>query len=221
MTALLMGSLSTLCDTSELQREAFNEAFRKHDLNWHWTREQYVALLQGSGGVRRIAEQAAANGQQVDAEGVHATKSDLFQTRLLTGGLEPRPGVVETVRQAREAGHQVALVTTTSSQNVAALLVGLSPHLTPGDFDLVVDATCVTSGKPDPAAYAYALEQLHVAATSCIAVEDNVPGLQAAAGAGIACLAFPNANTADHDFTGAAGRVSRLDLPTVLAALDR
>ena len=220
MPALMLGSLSTLCDTSELQREAFNEAFRKHDLDWHWTREHYVSLLQSSGGVQRIAEHARACGQQVDAEAVHATKSDLFQARLLTGGLEPRPGVVETVHEARAAGHQVALVTTTSSQNVAALLVGLSPHLTPGDFDLVVDATCVTSGKPDPAAYAYALEHLHLDATSCVAVEDNVPGVQAASGAGITCFAFPNANTADHDFTGATGRVSRLDLPTVLAALE-
>lgn len=217
MTALLLGSISTLCDTSELQREAFNAAFAEHGLDWHWDQPRYATLLQGSGGVARIAEQASAHGQQVDAVAVHATKSDLFQSRLLGGGLEPRPGVVDTVQQARADGVQVALVTTTSAQNVAALLVGLAPHLSTADFDLLLDATSVEQGKPNPAIYLYALEQLREPASACVAIEDNVPGVQAARGAGIACLAYPNANTTDHDFSGASARVTSLELQTVLS----
>ena len=45
---------------------------------------------------------------------------------------------------------------------------------------------------------------------SCVAIEDNVGGLNAAQAAGVTCVAFPNSNTAAHDF-GAATRVDRLD----------
>ena len=40
MSAILFGSISTLADTSEMQRAAFNEAFRAHGLDWSWSREE-------------------------------------------------------------------------------------------------------------------------------------------------------------------------------------
>jgi hypothetical protein len=33
---ILFGSISTVADTSELQREAFNAAFAEHGLDWRW-----------------------------------------------------------------------------------------------------------------------------------------------------------------------------------------
>ena len=39
MPAILFGSISTVADTSELQREAFNQAFAEHGLDWRWDRD--------------------------------------------------------------------------------------------------------------------------------------------------------------------------------------
>lgn len=50
MTALLFGSIGTIADTSELQREAFNAAFLRHGLDWSWDRATYRALLTTAGG---------------------------------------------------------------------------------------------------------------------------------------------------------------------------
>jgi len=58
MSAVLFGSIGALADTSEVQREAFNEAFRAHGLDWDWSREEYRQLLQSSGGKDRIATYA-------------------------------------------------------------------------------------------------------------------------------------------------------------------
>lgn len=156
--AVLFGSISSLADTSELQREAFNRAFREHGLDWAWNSEDYRALLTGSGGQQRIADQARATGTDVDAGAVHATKSALFQKALVDNGIAPRAGVAETVRAAREQGLSVALVTTTSPENVAALLTGLGDALGVADFDLVVSSSQVSTPKPDGAVYTYALE---------------------------------------------------------------
>ncbi len=49
MPAVLFGSISTIVDTSELQREAFNQAFKAHGRKWTWKRDTYQAMLDSSG----------------------------------------------------------------------------------------------------------------------------------------------------------------------------
>ncbi len=210
MPAILFGSIGTLADTSELQRESFNRAFAAHGLDWRWEREEYIELLQGSGGAGRIRDVAARRGEEVDADAVHATKSQLFQEALASADVQPRPGVVDTLRDAREAGFGVALVTTTSTENVDALLGALAPEVGRDAFDLVLDVTDVDAPKPDPAAYRLARERLGEAADAVVAVEDNVGGARAADADGIACVAFPTANTASHDFAAATRQVDHL-----------
>lgn len=212
MSALLFGSISTVADTSELQREAFNRAFAEHGLDWRWDRDEYRAMLSTSGGRDRIAEHARSLGQDVDADAVHATKSAIFQRSLAESGIEPRPGVVDAVRGARERGLKVGLVTTTAAANVTALLDALGPQIGAGDFDVVVDSDSVERPKPDRAAYDFAVRSLGERAQDCVAVEDNVDGVRAATAAGIACIAFPNANTSGDDFAGATERVDHLDV---------
>ena len=218
MSALLFGSISTIADTSELQRRAFNQAFARHGLDWHWDREQYRAMLGTSGGQNRIAEYARTRDQAVDAEAVHRTKSKIFQDSLSSAPVQPREGVLDTVRAARQAGTKVAFVTTTAPQNVTALLAALAPALSADDFDLVVDATTVGAAKPDRAAYDHALAALGEHAQDCVAIEDNLAGVQAANAAGVRCVAFPNANTATTHFPTAQTRVSALD-PSQLQAM--
>ncbi|SSC23908.1 HAD hydrolase, subfamily IA, partial [Klenkia terrae] len=218
VSALLFGSISTIADTSELQRESFNEAFAAHDLDWRWETDDYREMLRGNGGADRVAGYAAQRGQDVDAAAVHATKSELFQQKLGRGGLTARPGVLEALRSAKQAGGKVALVTTTSPENVVALVQGVD-DLQLSDFDLVVDNSVVQQSKPDPAAYAYALQTLGEDAADAVAVEDNVGGVESATAAGVTCLAFPNTNTAGHDF-GDARVVDRLDPADLPAGLQ-
>ena len=211
MPAILFGSISTVADTSELQRAAFNRAFRAHGLAWQWDRDDYRATLDTSGGQARIAEHAASRGETVDAKAVHETKSKIFQESLATSDLSPRPGVVDTIRGAKGDGVTVGLVTTTARENVAALIEALAPDVSLDDFDVVVDVTSVDEPKPDPAAYAFALDRLGEQAGDCVAIEDNVDGVRAATAAGVVCVAFPNENTAGHDFP-TSHHVERLDL---------
>lgn len=210
MPAILFGSISTLSDTSELQRRSFNEAFAESGLDWRWDQEEYRALLTGNGGAQRIADEAERTGTEVDATAVHAAKSAKFQAAA-TDGLSPRAGVAETIRAAKENGLKVGLVTTTVPENITALLAGLGSAVRAEDFDVIVDLSAVETSKPDPASYRYALEQLGESAADCVAIEDNVGGVQAAQAAGLTCVAFPNENTAGHDFAAADQVVDQLD----------
>ncbi|RLV48504.1 HAD family hydrolase [Nocardioides mangrovicus] len=216
MPALLLGSISTIADTSELQRSAFNQAFVKHGLDWEWSQEEYRGLLTGNGGADRIAAYARQRGEQVDAAAVHQTKSEIFQRSLADGGVTTRPGVRESVAAARDTGWAVGLVTTTSRANIDALLAGLD-DLGEADFDIITDVTTVDSPKPSPDVYAAVLDELGEDADGSVAVEDNVGGVEAATAAGLACVAFPNENTEDHDF-GDVEVVASLDFAELRAA---
>lgn len=210
MSALLFGSIGTIADTSELQREAFNQAFEAHGLPWRWDRDDYLALLRRSGGEQRIAEYGRSVGQDVDAKAIHRSKSELFQKGLAESRLPPRPGVVETLKEAKREGFEVALVTTTSAANISSLIAALGPDIETTDFDLIVDASSVAQPKPDKAAYAFALERLGESPADCIAIEDNLDGVKAATAADLTCVAFPGENTAGHGFDTADHRVDRL-----------
>jgi len=201
MKALLLGSIGTLADTSEIQREAFNAAFRKHGLDWHWPRDEYRARLHKAGGKARIAAEAEARGQSVDVAGLHATKSELFQHALASDGAQARPGLRETITLARARGVAVGLVTTTSRANVDAILSALS--MDRSVFDVIVTEEEVASVKPAPDAYHHAAATLAVPPEECVVVEDNPDGVRAAISAGMTCIAWPGENNVGQDFGGA------------------
>jgi HAD superfamily hydrolase (TIGR01509 family) len=211
MSAILFGSISTIADTSELQRQAFNQAFKAHGLDWNWNREEYLTMLENSGGRQRIADYAASMGQTVDAETIHRSKSEFFQNSLAESQVKPRFGVVETIQGAKSKGLKIAFVTTTSQDNISLLMDALHPSIQITDFDLILNDSSVDRPKPDKAAYTFALERLDEKSDDCIAIEDNLSGVESAIAAGLDCIAFPNENTAHHDFKGANHLVDRLD----------
>ena len=220
MTAILFGSISTLADTSELQRRAFNDAFAEHGLDWSWDREAYRALLDRNGGAARVASYAQERGEEVDAGAVHATKSRRFQQLLREDGVAARPGVAETIREAHDRGVKVGVVTTTSTDNLDTLLDALAASIDRAHLDVVLDRSDVTDPKPAPDVYAAALQRLDLPATRCVAIEDNLGGVTAASAAGVACVAFPNDNTATHDFAAATDRVEQVGLDALLTHLE-
>lgn len=217
MPAILFGSISTLADTSELQRQAFNQAFAEHGLDWNWSQEQYRSMLGSNGGAQRITDFAAEQGVEVDAAAVHATKSRLFQELLSEVALLPRPGVRETIAHAKAAGHRIGFVTTTSKANVDALLTALEPEIDASTFDVIVYDDHVDEPKPAPAAYLLALDWLGLEPADAVAIEDNIGGVRAALAAGLRCIAFPNANTAGADFAEATDTADHLDADRVVA----
>ncbi|MEN0000739.1 MAG: HAD-IA family hydrolase [Pseudomonadota bacterium] len=199
MKAILFGSIGSVVETSELQRSAFNSAFRDHGLAWHWDRVAYRSMLVASGGANRLERFASERGETVDAKAVHITKNAHFHQLLSDDDLVARPGVVDVCQRALSSGISLGLVSTTNLASINAILRNVG-GLSSSMFDLITSAQIGFAQKPDPAAYCYALRTLGITASDAIAIEDNGAGAQAALRAGIQCLAFPGANTADHDF---------------------
>lgn len=210
MTHLLLGSIGVLAETSDLQRQAFNTAFKEAGLDWHWHADHYAEMLVSSGGKDRIAAYADDRGEEVDAEALHARKSKLFQESLARG-VPLRPGIAETMETIRAQGGKIAFVTSTSPANVTSILDATGLSMT--DFDLVLSNAEVPETKPAPAPYHAALKQLDIAVEDCIAVEDNPDGVASAKAAGLTVIALPGAMHENSNFDHADIVQTELDLP--------
>ena len=65
--ALLFGSIGTLIESSNIQRNSFNEAFKEAGLDWYWDEQDYKILLKKSGGTKRVEDFAEKNNTNVNA----------------------------------------------------------------------------------------------------------------------------------------------------------
>ena len=201
--AILFGSVGTLIESSELQRESFNQAFQEAGLDWKWENESYRDMLKECGGEKRIREYAKARGETVDAKAIHDRKTKLFNEKLLASGYGLRPGIQEVVDYARSNDIKLGFVTTTEPRNIDSMMRAMEPGLSNEDFSVITSREVVKNGKPDPEVYSHALGQMGLRADEVVAIEDSSPSLQASADAGIRTVAFPGYNCREQDFNRA------------------
>jgi HAD superfamily hydrolase (TIGR01509 family) len=206
--ALIFDVDGTLAETEELHRQAFNLAFARHGLDWHWDRAVYKDLLRVTGGKERMrayhARQRIAS-PLLDAEiaELHRIKTAHYAELIETGCCPLRPGVAELLAEARARGQQLAIATTTSHGNIDALLSQALGKRWAADFDAVVAGDDVPHKKPAPDVYLEVLARLTLQASDCVAIEDSGNGLIAASRANIPVIITRSLYFRDDDFTGA------------------
>jgi HAD superfamily hydrolase (TIGR01509 family) len=110
------------------------------------------------------------------------------------------PGVRELVREAAMR-YRLAIASGALRHEIEFILEEAGIRK---EFEHITSAEAVTQGKPHPDAYLHALNALNrrapsghrtLAAEDCLVIEDSVPGIQAAHGAGMKVLAVANTHT--------------------------
>ncbi len=230
LQALIFDVDGTLADTESAHRAAFNQAFAEVGYDWFWDEALYTRLLEISGGKERIlhywrerqpdVKDIDGAGVQGTVERLHAIKTAAYERAVQDGAVALRPGVLELIASAHQQGLRLAIATTTSPVNIAALLrKAIGPDWMEY-FMVIEDASTAPRKKPHPQVYLQTLKRLQLPATACLAFEDSVNGLKAAIGAGLATLITPNSFTAHHDFTGALRVVPNLQGITLAQLRD-
>lgn len=211
--ALIFDVDGTLADTEMAHLAAFNHAFGVCGLDWHWDVETYTQLLHISGGRERLmhywkarnAGTRAIDGGAIQdlIERLHLEKTAAYEQAVQDGQVEMRPGVLNLIDSAANAGLKLAIATTTSPVNIAALLRRAIGEDWRKRFAVVEDASTAHLKKPHPMVYLQTLQRLRLPAEDCIAFEDSQNGLISARAAGLATVISRNRFTMDHDFQGA------------------
>lgn len=220
--AIIFDVDGTLADTEDAHRKSFNKAFAENGLDWNWDVALYDKLLKVTGGKERIKYfvESFAQGfaKPADYDGfvknLHAVKTGHYTAMLRDGLIPLRPGIKQLITEAHRAGMTLAIATTTTPENVSALLeVGLGK-----DWEKYFSANgcgdIVPNKKPAPDIYDWVLRELKLNPADCIALEDSYNGLHSALAAGIRTYITVNPYTSKQDFTGATAVFDDLsDLP--------
>lgn len=212
LRALIFDVDGTLADTERnAHRPAFNAAFRDAGLNWEWSVELYGELLAVTGGKERIRRYVDDHRPQFSPPSslddyiadLHKAKTAHYTAMVAQGAVPLRPGVRRLLAEAHDAGLRLAIATTTTLDNVTALLERCLDPQAASWFDVIAAGDVVPKKKPAPDIYLYALEQLGLSAVDCLAVEDSANGLRSARAAGLQTVVTVSDYTSADDFTGA------------------
>jgi HAD superfamily hydrolase (TIGR01509 family) len=225
MSALIFDCDGVLADTErDGHRPAFNQTFEEFGLPAQWSVEAYGEALRIGGGKERMRslltpEFVAQAGLPGDAEGQaaeiakwHKRKTELYVEMVRSGALPPRPGIARIVTEARAAGWQLAVCSTSAEPSVRAILENAVGADVAAEF-LVLAGDVVPAKKPAPDIYLLALERLGIEPGEAIVVEDSRNGLLASRAAGLATVVTVNGYTRDEDSSEAALVVSSLGDP--------
>jgi beta-phosphoglucomutase len=134
------------------------------------------------------------------------------------------PGVRDFVQEAA-AAHPLAIASGALRREIELILeqAGLRKQ-----FSHITSAEDVTRGKPDPQAFLHALQGLNrllpgqrIAPTTCLVIEDSIPGIRAGKAAGMKVLAVANTHTMQdlHEAHVVAHSLSQVRLAELQARL--
>ncbi len=106
--------------------------------------------------------------------------------------------LINSLREVKEQGVLMSLVSASSNSNVQKFLTSSNLH---NFFDCVIDASMKLAPKPDPSCYSLAMRSLGLAPHNCLVIEDSELGRVAALKAGINKVLIYPTNFPDHKFT--------------------
>ena len=212
MKAIIFGSIGTLVETSDIQRQSFNYAFKEIGLDWYWDKNNYKNLLKKSGGRNRVEYFANINQNTVDSKKIRELKTQYFNRYLNSNIINPREGVLDVIKYAKLNNIKIGLASTTTIENIDAIFTTLKNKIVKTDFNFIGNSKLIKNVKPYPDIYFEALKKLSVKENECIAIEDSVESALSANKARIECIAFPGLFHMDDDFSFCKKCLNKLDI---------
>ncbi|KAI3456334.1 hypothetical protein Pfo_012997 [Paulownia fortunei] len=115
--------------------------------------------------------------------------------------IKAQPGANRLINHLRGHGVSMALASNSSKENIETKIS--YHHGWKESFSVIIGGDEVTIGKPSPEIYLEAAKRLKMDTSSCLVIEDSLPGVIAGKAAGMEVVAVPSLPKQSHLFTSA------------------
>jgi beta-phosphoglucomutase len=120
-------------------------------------------------------------------------KETIYQ-ELYTPHAKPVDGLVELLTELKLAGIKLAIASSASIHDIDFVLKHIDVR---NYFDVIIDGSQVSQGKPSPQIFLKAAEHLQTLPENCIVFEDSVAGIKAGNAARMKVIGVATGNTAE------------------------
>jgi|GEM_PF-197621 len=179
-TGIIFDFDGTLIDSEAIHFSLYRELAGR--MGYRLTEDEYRQHLRGRTDTAIIDELRNAAGCCNPLDALVAAKQRRFVHSLARGAARAVPGAVPFVRRLAQKGYRLAVA---SSATLDEVRLGLQSIGIFHFFRGVISAESVKCGKPNPEPYIRAAAMIGFSPHDCIAYEDSLSGVTAAADAGM------------------------------------
>jgi HAD superfamily hydrolase (TIGR01509 family) len=208
--AIVFDCDGVLANSEDLAWEAWRRALRGHGIE---ITEGDIRELTGKSQPEAYATFAARAPLPPYPDLLETIFEVLFP--LFDRHLEAFPDAVTTVRELRNDGARLAVASSSLRIRLDRTLAAIGLH---DAFEVSVAGNEVARGKPAPDLFQRAADELGVAPTACVAVEDSPVGVTSAKGAGMRVIAVLRTQYEESELHEADAIVDRLSVEAIRSA---
>ncbi len=195
LKAILLDIDGTLIDSNDAHARAFQEVFELHG---HSVEFRVIRRCVGMGGDKLIEKVLGKETASREGDTLAKEKSALFREKYLPT-VVPFPRANELLVKLKNAGFRLAVATAADEAERAGLLEILGVESL---IDGLPDQKSVAETKPDPDVVRAALHTVHAAPSQSVLIGDTPYDIEAAASAGVPCIAFRSGGWEDAELKG-------------------
>ena len=219
--AVILDMDGVIIDSNPFHRMAWKEFLEIHGVEVNEDMFKHVIFgTTGDHSIRTLLQPPELTTEQLS---LYLEEIDTTYRRIVSGNEQifPVDGLYNFLDFIKEIGFKIALATSAPPENISLILerLGITEY-----FDVIVDKTQVTNGKPDPEVYLKTVENLKTESEYCLVFEDSLSGVHSAIQAGIRVIGVTTSHTAEE--LSQAGTIYNIDdfndpsLPDMLATIS-
>lgn len=184
-----------LVDNGAFHKKAWQQFCSGHRIVF--SEKRFREVFFGRTNVQVLPELFGSNLSSAEIQKLGNEKEKIYR-EIFRSHLKPTQGLVRFLDELKSREIPVAVATSAPTENVEFVLNGLQIQKY---FNVVVDDSMVTHGKPHPEIYLKAAELLNIEPAKCVVFEDSLPGTKSAFDAGTKVIALTTTLPADkHRF---------------------